>query len=220
MLIVDRRWSLFSMTASLLAAAATLTSSARFAVAEDPALADEILQALSPEHQTRSLSVSRPQPQPAVTPEQARFVESLKNKTANSLAPVEREKLAAVAKDKPSFDVKINFDFDSDRIGPAAARAVDEIGKALSNSKLTGNTFILAGHTDAKGSITYNQELSERRAESVKTYLIEKYKIPTADLVAVGYGKTMLKDASNPFSPENRRVQIINMTDKSVAQRQ
>jgi outer membrane protein OmpA-like peptidoglycan-associated protein len=220
MLVVDRRWSLLAMAASILAAAATLTASARFARAEDPALADEILKALSPEHQTRSLSVSRAQPQPAVTPEQARFVESLKNKTANSLAPVEREKLAAVAKDKPSFDVKINFDFDSDRIGPTAARAVDEIGKALSNSKLTGNTFIIAGHTDAKGSITYNQELSERRAESVKTYLIEKYKIPTADLVAVGYGKTMLKDASNPFSPENRRVQIINMTDKSVAQRQ
>ena len=115
---------------------------------------------------------------------------------------------------------KLTLTFDSDRIGPAAARAVDEIGKALSNSKLTGNTFIIAGHTDAKGSSTYNQELSERRAESVKSYLIEKYRIPAADLIAAGYGKTMLKDVSNPFAPENRRVQIINMADKSIAQRQ
>ncbi len=217
-MLVDRRRSLLTVTVSVLAATAALTVGARFAQAEDPALADEILKALTVEPQTRSLSVSRPQP--AVTLEQARFVESLKNKTANSLAPVERDKLAAATKDKPSFDVKINFDFDSDRIGPAAARAVDEIGKALSNSKLTGNTFIIAGHTDAKGSSTYNQELSERRAESVKSYLVEKYKIPAADLIAAGYGKTRLKDVGNPFAPENRRVQIINLADKSIAQRQ
>jgi outer membrane protein OmpA-like peptidoglycan-associated protein len=217
-MMVDRRRSLLALMATMVATAATLTVSARLAQAEDPALADEILKALNPEHQTRSLSVSRPQT--TVSPDQARFVESLKNKAANSLAPAEREKLAAVTKDKPSFDVKINFDFDSDRIGPVAARAVDEIGKALSNSKLTGNTFVIAGHTDAKGSSTYNQELSERRAESVKSYLIDKFKIPAADLIAAGYGKTVLKDTSNPFAPENRRVQIINMADKSIAQRQ
>jgi outer membrane protein OmpA-like peptidoglycan-associated protein len=217
MMVACRR-SLLALIATMVAAAATLSVSARLAQAEDPALADEILKALNPEHQTRSLSVSRPQT--AVPAEQVRLVESLRNKTANSLAPVEREKLAAVTKDKPSFDVKINFDFDSDKIGPAAARAVDEIGKALSNSKLTGNTFVIAGHTDAKGASTYNQELSERRAESVKNYLIDKFKIPAADLIAAGYGKTMLKDSSNPYSPDNRRVQIINMADKGVAQRQ
>src|ERR1700730_737620 len=173
MMVACRR-SLLALIATMVAAAATLSVSARLAQAEDPALADEILKALNPEHQTRSLSVSRPQT--AVPAEQVRLVESLRNKTANSLAPVEREKLAAVTKDKPSLVVKINFDFDSDKIGPAAARAVDEIGKALSNSKLTGNTFVIAGHTDAKGASTYNQELSERRAESVKSYLIDKFK--------------------------------------------
>jgi outer membrane protein OmpA-like peptidoglycan-associated protein len=215
---VDRRRSLLTVTVWMLAAAATLIGRARVAHAEDPALADEILKALTPERQTRTLSVSRPQP--AVTPEQASFVESLKNKTANSLALVEREKLAAFTKDKPSFDVKINFGFNSDKIGPEAARAIDEIGKALSNSKLAGYTFVIAGHTDAKGFVTYNQELSERRAESVRKYLIDKYKIPAANLIAVGYGKTMLKDASNPFASENRRVQIVNTTNNSIAQRQ
>jgi outer membrane protein OmpA-like peptidoglycan-associated protein len=217
-MLVDRRRSLLLVTISMLAATVTLSGSARFAHAEDPALADEILKALTPEHQTRSLSVSRPQP--AVTPEQANFVDSLKNKTANSLAPVERERLSAFIRDKPSFDVKINFDFNSDKIGPEAARAIDEVGKALSNSKLAGYTFVIAGHTDAKGSVTYNQELSERRAESVRTYLIEKYKIPGVNLIAVGYGKTMLKDAGNPFASENRRVQIVNTTDKSIAEQQ
>ena len=106
-----------------------------------------------------------------------------------------------------------------DKIGPDATKAVNEVGKALSNSKLTGNTFVLAGHTDAKGSDAYNQDLSERRAETVKRYLVETYKIPAENLVAVGYGKTMLKNTSNPFASENRRVQIVNMADKNVANR-
>jgi outer membrane protein OmpA-like peptidoglycan-associated protein len=215
-MLVDRRRSLLTVTVSMLAAAAVLTGSVRFAHAEEPTLADEILKALAPSDNTRSLSGARAEP----TPEQVSFVESLKKKTANSLAPGEREKLATLTKDKPNFDVKINFDFDSDRIGPAAAQAVNEVGKALLNSQLAGNTFVLAGHTDAKGTDAYNQDLSERRAEAVKRYLVETFKIPAENLVAVGYGKTTLKNASNPFAPENRRVQIVNMADKSVANRQ
>ena len=102
---------------------------------------------------------------------------SLKKKTADSLAPDERQKLATLAKDMPSFDVRINFEYNSDNIGPAAAQAIKDVGKALSNSQLSGNTFIIAGHTDGKGSDDYNQRLSERRAEAVKRYLSEKYKI-------------------------------------------
>ncbi len=216
-MLVNRRQSLLVVMVSI-AAAGALTGNVRFAHSEEPALADEILKALAPQDDTRSLSGARPQAAP--TPEQTSFVESLKKKPANSLAPAEREKLATLTKDRPSFDVKINFDFDSDKIGPAAAQAVNEVGKALSNSKLAGNTFILAGHTDAKGTDAYNQDLSERRADTVKRYLIETYKIPAENLVAVGYGKTTLKNTSNPFAPENRRVQIVNMTDKNVANRQ
>ncbi len=216
-MLVYRRQSLLAVAISTLAVAAAFSASVRFAHAEEPSLADEILKALTSQDDTRSLSGARPAAAP--TPEQTDFVDSLKKKTAGSLAPGEREKLAALTKDKPSIDVKINFDFDSDKIGPDATKAVNEVGKALSNSKLTGNTFVLAGHTDAKGSDAYNQDLSERRAEAVKRYLVETYKIPAENLVAVGYGKTTLKNTSNPFAPENRRVQIVNMTDKNVANR-
>ncbi len=216
-MLLDRRQSLFVVAVSMLTAAAAFSTGVRFAYSEEPSLADEILKALTRQDDTRSLSGARTEAPP--TPEQTDFVDSLKKKTATSLAPGEREKLAALTKDKPSIDVKINFDFDSDKIGPDAAKAVNEVGKALSNSKLTGNTFVLAGHTDAKGTDAYNQELSERRAETVKRYLVETYKIPAENLVAVGYGKTMLKNTSNPFASENRRVQIVNMADKNVANR-
>jgi outer membrane protein OmpA-like peptidoglycan-associated protein len=211
-MLVDRRRSLLTVTFSALGAALALSTSGQFVHAEDPSLADEILHALTPNAATRSLTTQ--------SPEQAHFVDSLKKKTADSLAPDERQKLATLAKDKPSFDVKINFEFNSDNIGPAAAQAIKEVGKALSNSQLTGNTFVIAGHTDGKGTDAYNQDLSERRAEAVKRYLVETYKIPPGTLVAVGYGKAMLKNTNNPLAPENRRVQIVNMTDKNVADKQ
>ena len=210
-MLVDRRESLLTVTFSVLGAAVLLSASGGLVRAEDPSLADEILHALTPSATTRSLST-----QP---PEQAKFVDSLKKKSADSVAPDERQRLATLAKDMPSFDVKINFEFNSDSIGPAAAQAIKEVGKALSNSQLSGNTFVIAGHTDGKGSDAYNQSLSERRAEAVKRYLVEKYNIPPESLVAVGYGKTMPKNTNNPLAPENRRVQIVNMADKNVADR-
>jgi outer membrane protein OmpA-like peptidoglycan-associated protein len=211
-MLVDRRRSLLKVTFSVLGAAIALSTSGQLVHAEDPSLADEILHALTPTATTRSLTT-----QP---PEQAKFVDSLKKKPADSLAPDERQRLATLAKDMPTFDVRINFEFNSDSIGPAAAQAIKEVGKALTSSQLTGNTFVIAGHTDGKGSDAYNQRLSERRAEAVKSYLVEKYNIPPETLLAVGYGKTMLKDTNNPFAPENRRVQIVNMADKNVANKQ
>ena len=208
-MLVDRRGSLLFL---VLVAALALATSGHFARAEDPSLADEILRALTPTATTRSLAT-----QP---PEQAKFVDSLKKKPADSLAPDERQRLATLAKDMPAFDVRINFEFNSDSIGPAAAQAIKEVGKALTSPQLTGNTFVIAGHTDGKGSDAYNQGLSERRAQAVKSYLVEKYNIPPETLLAVGYGKTMLKNTNNPFAPENRRVQIVNMADKNVANKQ
>jgi outer membrane protein OmpA-like peptidoglycan-associated protein len=82
---------------------------------------------------------------------------------------------------------------------------------------LKGSTFILAGHTDAAGGDAYNQDLSERRADSIRRYLVEKSGISTTDLVTVGYGKTKLKDPANPLSEVNRRVQVVNTKNKATA---
>ena len=57
---------------------------------------------------------------------------------------------------------------------------VTELGKALTSADLKGRTFILAGFTDAKGSETYNQGLSERRADAVRQFLSKKYGIRRA----------------------------------------
>jgi outer membrane protein OmpA-like peptidoglycan-associated protein len=96
--------------------------------------------------------------------------------------------------------------------------AVQELGKALSNPSLKGSTFVVAGHTDAAGTETYNQDLSERRADTIKKYLSEKYGIAGSNLVTVGYGESKPKDANAPMDPTNRRVQVVNMDTKTASQ--
>ena len=79
---------------------------------------------------------------------------------------------------------------------------------------MRGRTFILAGFTEAKGSETYNQGLSERRADAVRQLLSKQYGIEAGNLVTVGYSLSQLKEPANPFAAENRRVQVINAAEK------
>lgn len=181
---------------------------------------DQILRALTPAKQplTRSLSMGAPaQTNPAATEAEGKFVQSLRNRKTRSLSTGEREQIATIVKDKPKIDLEINFDYNSDRISARSLPSVQALGRALANPELKGSTFIVAGHTDAAGSDIYNQDLSERRADSIKHYLVEKSGIPAADLVTVGYGKTKLKDPANPLAEVNRRVQVVNTENKATA---
>ena len=199
------------------AAAIVLFWSSAIAQAGDPVTAQDILNALTPKPLTRSLrgpATDEPQKQ---TPEQQNFVNSVRNRSTRSLTLDERNELTTISKDKPSIDIEIDFAYNSAEIGREASPGVTTLGQALSSPQLASSTFVLAGYTDAKGSDPFNQDLSERRAESVKTYLIEHYKLPAANLISVGYGKTMLKNTKNPFAAENRRVQVINLMDKDSA---
>ena len=70
---------------------------------------------------------------------------------------------------------------------------------------------MLAGHTDAVGGEEYNLDLSNRRADAVKRYLMDKFGLASSNLVTAGYGKTRLKNSGRPTAPENRRVEVVNM---------
>ena len=124
----------------------------------------------------------------------------------------EREQIAAIVKNKPKIDLEIYFDYNSDVIGPKAAVAVNSLGEALSKPGLKGGTFVLNGHTDAAGSPEYNLALSHRRAQSVRRYLIETYRIAPEALLVAGFGKERLRLPEQPLSGENRRVEVVNAT--------
>lgn len=182
------------------------------ALAAEERSADDIIKALKPQRITRGLTTSPADA--ARNAQETQFVNSLRNRPTRSLTFTEREQITSIAKKRPSIDLEVNFEYNSDNIGSKAAPQVTALGDALASPDLKGSTFILAGHTDAKGSETYNQGLSERRAEAVKRFLAEKYGIEASNLVTVGYGKTQLKNPTGPFASENRRVQVINAADK------
>jgi outer membrane protein OmpA-like peptidoglycan-associated protein len=185
---------------------------------------EQILRALTPDKMpasemagTRSLSMGPPTQANPISPEEDKFVQSLRGRRSRSLSTAEREQLATLVKSKPNIDLEINFDYNSDQISAKSLPSVQALGRALANPELKGSTFIVAGHTDAAGGDSYNQNLSERRADSIKRYLVEKSGIAAADLVTVGYGKTKLKDPEHPLADVNRRVQVVNMDNKTTA---
>ena len=218
--------SMMSATKTLTAILSIATIGAALSVCMGPARAgdnnvteDQIVRALTPEKKpplTRGLSVG-PQTGPAADPAEGKFVQTVRGRTTRSLSVSEREEIAAIVKDKPKIDLEINFDYNSADISAKSLPSVQALGRALSNAELKGSTFVVAGHTDAAGGEGYNQDLSERRADAIKRYLVDKYSINGADLVTVGYGKSKLKDPNQPMAESNRRVQVVNMENKATA---
>ena len=99
----------------------------------------------------------------------------------------------------------MNFEFDSDKLTKAAMENLDQFAKALRDPRLKEEKFEIDGHTDATGTAGYNQGLSERRAEAVVSYLVTQG-LEASRFVPKGFGKTKPR-VSDPFSPENRRVE-------------
>ncbi|WP_050424009.1 OmpA family protein [Bradyrhizobium tropiciagri] len=206
-----------SHSLSLLTIGAALSMTAGVALAgSDTVPAAQILNALKPKSATRSLSGA--QVDPAATAKETSFLNTVRNRQTRSLSLGERQEIADIAANKPKIDLEIHFDYNSAQIAKGSTQAVQELGKALSDASMKGSTFVLAGHTDAIGSEAYNQDLSERRADTIKTYLVEHYGLNGSDLVTVGYGKTRPKDPNAPMDPTNRRVQVVNMDTKTAQQ--
>jgi outer membrane protein OmpA-like peptidoglycan-associated protein len=203
---------------SIVTIGAALSMTAGLAMAGDTVSADQILNALKPKPATRGLSTGTPQVDTVAQTKESNFVNTLRNRKTRSLSLGERQEIAELAATKPKIDLEIQFDYNSADISKTSMSAVRELGKALSNPGLKGSTFVVAGHTDAVGTESYNQDLSERRADTIKKYLSEKYGIAGSNLVTVGYGESKPKDPSAPMDPTNRRVQVVNMDTKTASQ--
>ena len=122
--------------------------------------------------------------------------------------------LTTIAADKPNIDLEINFEVNSAQISKSEMPTIEALAKALTDPAIKGSTFLVSVFTNEKGSARYNQKLSERRADAVKRILVQKYGIAADTLVTAGYGKTHLKNASNPYGAENRRIAIVNISKR------
>jgi outer membrane protein OmpA-like peptidoglycan-associated protein len=136
-----------------------------------------------------------------------------KLRLTRSLTLANSDYVVASVQPKPAIDLHENFfEFNSAAITADAKPQLRELGAALSDPRLKGSTISIAGHTDAVGSDAFNQILSERRAATIKWYLVDNFNLPPANLHTVGYGKRQPKNKVDLFAPENRRVEIVNET--------
>ena len=111
---------------------------------------------------------------------------------------------------------EIHFATASDRILPASFAMLEEMSATLSEHAELGRIAI-EGHTDAQGAAAANLKLSQRRAESVRRFLIE-HGVPADRMTATGYGETRpLRDnATAEGRALNRRVEF-NLSDFATA---
>lgn len=109
--------------------------------------------------------------------------------------------------------IPILFEYDSDKLTTESIRSLDELGKALTSSRLSPCCFRIEGHTDGEGSDEYNRNLSQRRASSVIDYLVRTFRIDRGRMMAQGLGesKPIANNNTDDGRKRNRRVQIVNL---------
>lgn len=108
----------------------------------------------------------------------------------------------------PTFVIQdVNFDFDKSNLKPRATDTLDHVAAEL--RKRPGVSYEVAGFTDSVGSDAYNQGLSERRAVSVRDYLISRG-VSSGQLGMNGYSEShpIASNSDAHGRAQNRRVEV------------
>lgn len=147
----------------------------------------------------RSLAPIAPQSQSTLAPKAPVTVKVISPRSAPVRVVIDRAR---------SLDFDVYFDFDSDRLNADARASLRELGRALASPDLADYDFLIAGHTDARGSDAYNADLSARRALAVRAYLVDAFPIHPDRLYTAGFGESQLRDPGNPTGGINRRVEV------------
>ena len=116
------------------------------------------------------------------------------------------------------------FGYDSAVLEPGAAEQLQKLGKLMQRNPKA--SFMIEGYTDSFGSPDYNIDLSQRRADAVKDYLISVMRVSPAQIQTRGFGATRFLVAPRPImdpameefeirrQQPNRRVVVVVHTDE------
>jgi len=102
----------------------------------------------------------------------------------------------------------VYFETASAKLLPESEGTLNEVGAVL--EKFVDLRLEVQGHSDSRGAAAYNTKLSQARAESVRSYLLQHFHLREENLVAKGYGETQLetKERNDEDRQRNRRVVI------------
>lgn len=120
-----------------------------------------------------------------------------------------------VTRDKVVINEKVYFETDKAVIKPASYPILDAVAETLKAFKMIDKLEV-QGHTDSRGNDDYNLDLSDRRAEAVRNYLVERGGIAAERLTSRGYGETRPIDTAENRAAwsKNRRVEFIIIKDE------
>jgi OOP family OmpA-OmpF porin len=115
-----------------------------------------------------------------------------------------------------SVYIKVEFDVDKATIRPEYHLNLDELAKALQSPPLQGRRVLLIGHTDSDASETYNLDLSRRRAQAVRDYLVQRHGLDPNLLRTDGRGESapLVPNTSPENKQLNRRVEVRLAADQ------
>jgi OOP family OmpA-OmpF porin len=106
-------------------------------------------------------------------------------------------------------ELKVLFDFDKSDVKPIYHQELADFAEFA--KQYPGVDIEIGGHTDSIGSDAYNQKLSERRAKSVRDYLVQKLGMDGTRLTAVGYGESqpVADNKTDAGRAQNRRIEAV-----------
>jgi outer membrane protein OmpA-like peptidoglycan-associated protein len=137
-------------------------------------------------------------------------IETLKDNIINDIKKQEKDLNIKKTDDGVIIEMgEVYFKYNSDKLTKEAETKLDNIGKALKNYK--DFKLIIKGHTDNIGGKNYNKALSEKRAENVLKYLIERgyIKENQGSYKGMGEDEPIADNSTEEGRAKNRRVEII-----------
>jgi WD40 repeat protein len=123
---------------------------------------------------------------------------------------------AEIVKNPTRVAITINFETGKAKISPQHHKQLVQLADAI--LKLPQLSFEIGGHTDPRGDADFNQRLSERRAESIKSYLTKAFGIRADRLLSRGYGESQLitPEYGDVAWAKNRRVEVVALATTSA----
>lgn len=134
-------------------------------------------------------------------------------------AAPEPQKRVEVRDNKIVINEKIQFEFDSAKIKPVSHDLLNEVAQTIKDNPHIKKLQI-EGHASSEGKDDYNLKLSDKRAKSVREYLVNEGGIPEDMLTAEGFGETrpIASNDTDEGREKNRRVEFT-ITEQEVTQK-
>jgi len=135
----------------------------------------------------------------------------LENSSEFNEAAFRSLKPVPIGSEVSGLGLKIHFMTDSYDLSNKVQEHLDILGGVLAGDESI--KICLDGHTDIRGNAEYNNELSLKRADSVRDYIINKYNVSQDRILVKGYGYNRLIELDNPYSEKNRRVEVKKISE-------